>query len=85
MAGVGFLRVVVVPRCPGPAAPLLHPPEGPEPENLILVPMPKQPTGTPGEKPPAPSVQEKTGPVLFHRGRPKPIPIVRGRSGGASI
>jgi hypothetical protein len=68
---------LLVPRCPGPAAPLLHPPEGPGSENLILVPMPKQPTGTPSEKPPAPSVQEKTGPVPFHRGRPKPIPIVR--------
>jgi hypothetical protein len=77
VAGLDSCVWLLVPRCPGPAAPLLHPPEGPGSENLILVPMPKQPTGTPSEKPPAPSVQEKTGPVPFHCGRPKPIPIVR--------
>jgi hypothetical protein len=56
------------------AAPALTPrsdPKGPGPTILIIVPMPRQPDGTPGKKPPAPSVKvRRDRPVACRVGNP---------------
>jgi hypothetical protein len=74
-AGVGFLREAISPgalRGPGPTASL--PLSGRGFDGILAPYMPKQPNGTPGKKPPAPSVEARLGRTpLEQRSGSKPL------------
>jgi hypothetical protein len=55
MAGVGVLREAPNPSCGADPSRWFSPPKGRH-SDVILITLPKQPNGTPGKKPPAPSV-----------------------------